>query len=204
MSVETVPIQIAVRIRPLKTTEALQQPKATVIPLTSTKVGVGKSKKFTFHHVFGPDSTQRNVYTECVKPLVQHVFDGYNCTVMAYGQTGSGKTYTMGPSTGTVVSDTDLSLGDECADSVGILQRAVHAIFCMISDNGCSFDCTVSVSAVEIYMETVSDLLDPGRSGMQIRETQTGETVLLGATSVDVTTEADLSQTLLSAANVRR
>lgn len=33
-----------------------------------------------------------------VKPLVDRVKEGYNCTVFAYGQTGTGKTYTMGSS----------------------------------------------------------------------------------------------------------
>lgn len=31
-----------------------------------------------------------------VRPLVNYVKDGYNCTVFAYGQTGTGKTYTIG------------------------------------------------------------------------------------------------------------
>ena len=37
-----------------------------------------------------------NIFSDCVEPLVQGVFKGYNATVLAYGQTGSGKTYTMG------------------------------------------------------------------------------------------------------------
>ena len=45
--------------------------------------------------VFGPDSTQEEVYNETTKHLVDNVLNGYNATVFAYGATGGGKTYTM-------------------------------------------------------------------------------------------------------------
>lgn len=32
------------------------------------------------------------LYQQCVQPLVEGLFRGYNATVFAYGQTGSGKT----------------------------------------------------------------------------------------------------------------
>lgn len=35
------------------------------------------------------------VYSTVVKPMIEEVIKGYNCTVFAYGQTGTGKTYTM-------------------------------------------------------------------------------------------------------------
>lgn len=31
------------------------------------------------------------MYEQCVSPLVEGCFQGYNATVLAYGQTGSGK-----------------------------------------------------------------------------------------------------------------
>ncbi|TGZ32266.1 Zinc finger CW-type PWWP domain protein 1 [Temnothorax longispinosus] len=56
----------------------------------------GKSPKmFTFDGVFGPSSTQVDVYDTVVSPLLKKVIAGYSCTVFAYGQTGTGKTYTM-------------------------------------------------------------------------------------------------------------
>ena len=53
---------------------------------------------FTYDHVFGGDfgKDSSQLYDECVSPLVDGLFQGYNATVLAYGQTGSGKTYTMG------------------------------------------------------------------------------------------------------------
>ena len=54
---------------------------------------------FTYDHVFPNTSSQEDVYSSAVRPLVDSAFEGYNVTIIAYGQTGSGKTYTMGSMT---------------------------------------------------------------------------------------------------------
>lgn len=45
--------------------------------------------------VFDPDSGQAKLYRMAIKPIVEEVLEGFNCTIFAYGQTGTGKTYTM-------------------------------------------------------------------------------------------------------------
>ena len=40
-------------------------------------------------------STQRDLYDETFRDLVQSVIGGFNGTIFAYGQTGTGKTFTM-------------------------------------------------------------------------------------------------------------
>ena len=51
-------------------------------------------KSFAFDRVFGPDSSQAEVF-EQAEPIVNSVLRGYNGTIFVYGQTGTGKTHTM-------------------------------------------------------------------------------------------------------------
>ena len=50
--------------------------KQDIAEKTTTKV-------FTFDKVFGPDSTQIEVYMGVVEPIIDEVLMGYNCTVFA-------------------------------------------------------------------------------------------------------------------------
>ena len=45
-------------------------------------------KVYTFDQSYGALSSQEDVYTKAVQPLVEEVLAGFNCTVFAYGQTG--------------------------------------------------------------------------------------------------------------------
>jgi kinesin family protein C2/C3 len=109
-------------------------------------------KQYKFDTVFGPETSQLDVYRE-VQPLVESVVQGYHCCIFAYGQTGSGKTYTMdgGNSTGSVAPD------------AGINRRAVSTLFDEIetarrSQSSRTF--SVQVSLLEIYNETLIDLFE--------------------------------------------
>ena len=53
-----------------------------------------KDQKFAFDAVYGPDSTNDQVFGGTTKDLVETIFNGYNCSVFAYGATGAGKTVT--------------------------------------------------------------------------------------------------------------
>ena len=45
-------------------------------------------KAFAFDAVFGPETSQRQVYDACAAPVVESVLAGYNGTIFAYGQVG--------------------------------------------------------------------------------------------------------------------
>ena len=48
------------------------------------KVGIHPfTKTYNFEHVFGPESEQMDVYKAVVKPVVDEVLSGYNCTIFA-------------------------------------------------------------------------------------------------------------------------
>lgn len=49
-----------------------------------------------FDKIFTEEISQETIYNDSVKPFVEYVKQGFNCTVFAYGQSGTGKTYTMG------------------------------------------------------------------------------------------------------------
>ncbi|XP_078008796.1 kinesin-like protein KIF27 isoform X2 [Phascolarctos cinereus] len=94
---EEIPVRVAVRVRPLLCKEILHNHQVCVRLIPNTQqIIIGKDRIFTFDFVFGKNSTQDEVYSTCIKPLVASLIEGYNATVFAYGQTGSGKTYTIG------------------------------------------------------------------------------------------------------------
>ena len=96
----------------------------------------------SFDHVFHPSTTQSDVYYE-VSPMVQSAMDGFHSCIFAYGQTGSGKTYTMqGP-----------------PEDPGVYTRALHELFTVVDQREQTHKYTMTVSMVEIYNETIRDLL---------------------------------------------
>lgn len=54
--------------------------------LAMTQVQLG-SHSFTFDHVYGNGGSPSSaMFEECIVPLVNGLFQGYNATVLAYGQ----------------------------------------------------------------------------------------------------------------------
>ena len=114
------------------------------------------------------NASQETTYIEQVQPIVQSVLQGYNGTVMCYGQTGAGKTFTQ--------------IGSlESFQNRGVTPRAIAEIFAYVSDHP-QFEATVAVSYVEIYQDTLIDLLstlptaDPVTEPLQLVEDKNGAT----------------------------
>ena len=150
------------------------------------QVGSGPHR-FTYDNVFGGDNGRdpNTLYTSCVAPLVDGLFNGYNATVFAYGQTGSGKTYTMGS-----------AFNDTYSSYRGVIPLAMEAIFSRIADtnaNGAQVEFTVRVGFVEIHKEEIHDLLAKRHSrGVKIRELPSGGIVLAGTVEKEVNTKEDM------------
>jgi kinesin family protein C1 len=101
--------------------------------------------QFSFDRVFGPSIGQEAVFTE-VSEFVQSALDGYNVCLFSYGQTGSGKTHTM--------------QGSGTGQMKGIIPRAIAQVGEYKNElelDGWKYD--MQVSFVEIYNETIRDLL---------------------------------------------
>ncbi|XP_011074401.1 kinesin-like protein KIN-4A [Sesamum indicum] len=196
-------VKVAVHIRPLIGDERLQGCKdcVTVVP-GKPQVQIG-THSFTFDHVYGSTgSPSTAMYEECVAPLVDGLFQGYNATVLAYGQTGSGKTYTMGT-----------SLKDGC--QTGLIPKVMNALFSKIETLKHEIEFQLQVSFIEIHKEEVRDLLEsssaskqeianghagkitiPGRPPIQIRETSNGVITLAGSTECSVKTLKEMADCL--------
>ncbi|CAD8140294.1 unnamed protein product [Paramecium octaurelia] len=116
--------------------------------------------QFTFDYVYDQESTQVEVYETTAALSVDSTLQGYNSTIMAYGQTGTGKTYTMHGFSFTPNSD-----------QLGIIPRSLHSIFTHIqmkSNSSTTF--MVRASYLQIYNESISDLLRPDHQQLNIRE----------------------------------
>jgi kinesin family member 18/19 len=115
-----------------------------------------KDQTFGFDRVFDENTTQGDVYEATTRGLMDSVLDGYNATVFAYGATGCGKTHTI---TGT-------------AQQPGIIFLTMQELFEKISERSDEKHTDISLSYLEIYNETIRDLLVPGGSkqGLMLRE----------------------------------
>ena len=107
--------------------------------------------------MFRPTVDQANVYENVAAPLVRDVMKGYNGTLLAYGQTGTGKTYTMRGN------------GEKSIDQ-GVIPRCLDDIFDIIDKDKRHYTWTVSVTYVQMYCETIQDLLRPESRNLSIRE----------------------------------
>ncbi|TGJ78486.1 hypothetical protein E0Z10_g10283 [Xylaria hypoxylon] len=138
----------------------------SVVP-TGKKV---KDQTFAFDRIFDDNTTQTEVYEATTKGLLDSVLDGYNATVFAYGATGCGKTHTI---TGT-------------PQMPGIIFLTMQELFEKINDCSDEKHTEISLSYLEIYNETIRDLLLPGGSkqGLMLREDSNQAVTVQGLTSL--------------------
>ncbi|XP_022757110.1 kinesin-like protein KIN-UB [Durio zibethinus] len=181
-------VRVAVRLRPRNAEELIADADfADCVELQSElkRLKLRKnnwdSETYEFDEVLTEFASQKRVYEVVAKPVVESVLDGYNGTVMAYGQTGTGKTFTLG------------RLGEEDTSARGIMVRSMEEILVNVSPETDS----VSVSYLQLYMETIQDLLDPTNDNISIVEDpKTGDVSLPGASHVEIRDEQSFLELL--------
>lgn len=104
-----------------------------------------REHRFVFDRLFDEDSSQYQVYNNTTRPLLDSVLDGYNATVFAYGATGCGKTHTI---SGT-------------PENPGVIFLTMKELYEKIESLSDTKIFDVSLSYLEIYNETIRDLLNP-------------------------------------------
>ncbi|KAE9595033.1 hypothetical protein Lal_00041240 [Lupinus albus] len=204
-------IRVFCRVRPLLPDDSTGTDMVVSYPTSTEDLGrgiellqSGQKYPFTFDKVFNHDASQQDVFTE-ISQLVQSALDGYKVCIFAYGQTGSGKTYTM--------------MGrPNASDLKGLIPRSLEQIFQIsqsLEDQGWKYKMQASI--LEIYNETIRDLLanrsggiDPTRTengvpGKQytIKHDVNGNTQVTDLTIVDVCSVNEISSLLQKAAQSR-
>ncbi|AEO60422.1 hypothetical protein MYCTH_83111 [Thermothelomyces thermophilus ATCC 42464] len=176
-------VRVVARIRPLLEKELekdiivradrVEEGKPlTLVKIPSPKNGA-EEFSFAFNSVYGPTTSQEELFTAEVAPHMKALFQGLDVTIFAYGVTGTGKTHTMRGG---------LRLADR-----GVIPRLLSNVFRrgkkIMKDTNGATTVTVSLSYYEIYNDKVYDLLEPPEkrtpAGLPLRE-KDGKTVVVG------------------------
>ncbi|OVA13153.1 Kinesin [Macleaya cordata] len=200
-------IRVFCRVRPLLPDDGATDTTVISYPTSTESQGrgidllqSGQKHPFTFDKVFSHESSQQDVFVE-ISQLVQSALDGYKVCIFAYGQTGSGKTYTM--------------MGrPETPEQKGLIPRSLEQIFQSsqyLVSQGWKYK--MQASMLEIYNETIRDLLCTNRAGCPdssatgkqytIKHDANGNTHVSDLTIVDVCSFKEVSSLLHQAAQSR-
>ncbi|KAL1206514.1 Kinesin-like protein KIN-14N [Cardamine amara subsp. amara] len=202
-------IRVFCRVRPLLPGENNGDEGKTIsYPTSLEALGRGidlmqnvQKHSFTFDKVFVPSASQEDVFTE-ISQLVQSALDGYKVCIFAYGQTGSGKTYTMMGRPGN-------------PEEKGLIPRCLEQIFetrQSLRSQGWKYE--LQVSMLEIYNETIRDLLSTNKEAVRtdngvspqkhaIKHDASGNTHVAELTILDVKSSREVSFLLDHAARNR-
>ena len=124
--------------------------------------------RFNFNRIHGQKTSNVELFN-AIEPFVNAAFGGQNVTVMAYGQTGSGKTHSM--------------LGTDY--DKGFIPRAAEALLKLVQSNR---DVTLHGSCIEIYNETIRDLLSIDR---EVTLVDAGANVVIDRTALPLNSASD-------------
>ncbi|CAL5183318.1 unnamed protein product [Lathyrus oleraceus] len=194
-------IRVFCRVRPLLPDDGPAADMVVSFPSSTEALGrgielaqSGQKYSFSFDKVFNQEASQEDVFTE-ISQLVQSALDGYKVCIFAYGQTGSGKTYTMVGRPG-------------LPELKGLIPRSLEQIFLVsqsLKDQGWKY--TMQASVLEIYNETIRDLLapteNPGKKYNIIHDANGKNTYVPDLTIVDVCGADEISTLLQRAAQSR-
>ena len=144
-------ISIYIRLKPTenKTDSIFSYDNKTI---TNSKT----NEVFPFDYIISPSETNNDLFENIIKQNITLLLKGINISIFAYGQSGTGKTYTI---------KGDPKLND------GLVHLCIKEIFNIInSPESLITKSVIKISHVEIYNETVNDLLDANKKNLEIRD----------------------------------
>ena len=152
--------RIMLRMRPLIANEISSYTKKYIkdtFSFFANKLTIttnAKSESYDFDYIFDQNANQRDVYGE-VSMLINNIYRAKNITIIAYGQTNSGKSYTIE--------------GEGNNTNEGIVQQSIEEMF-EIANSNKDKKINISLSIVEIYNDTIYNLLDANTNIVEIYE----------------------------------
>ncbi|KAF9550368.1 kinesin-like protein Klp5 [Mortierella hygrophila] len=121
--------------------ESISKYKRALLPVQAYRRF--KDMRYAFDRVFHEDAQQEEVFENTTRHLIDGVLNGYNGTLFAYGATGCGKTHTI---SGTL-------------EKPGIIFLTMQELYDRIKEVEDEKTIEVSLSYLEVYNETIRDLL---------------------------------------------
>ncbi|CEH15279.1 kinesin-domain-containing protein [Ceraceosorus bombacis] len=164
--------------------------------LHSNSFGVGAKKykdvRYAFDRVLDQHVGQEEVFQVTTKPLLDGILNGYNASVFAYGATGCGKTHTISG------SQTD----------PGVIFLTMKELYARINDVREESEVDLRLSYLEIYNETIRDLLSAeptpaAGGGLSLREDSANKISVVGITELTPESPEDVLEAIVEG-NKRR
>ncbi|XP_047526944.1 kinesin-like protein KIF18A isoform X1 [Vanessa atalanta] len=150
--------------------QGVQQPNKSFLKRAN------KELKFVFDNVCGQNASNQDVFETTTKDMLTSLMEGYNCSVFVYGATGAGKTFTM--------------IGNK--EHPGITYLTMEHLFYTINSFEKEREFDIGVSYIEVYNESVYDLLKPSNTPLQLREDSKYGVMVAGLTLNNIKTAREL------------
>ena len=194
-------ILVCVRCRPLSQLE-LQISNYETIKIMENKIVIlmdpieyngpnsifknrSREQTYAFDFAFDKYTTQKTVFENSTKFLLEGVVNGFNSTVFAYGATGAGKTYTM--------------LGND--NNPGIMPMTLMELFNQVNKYN-DREYKLKLWYLEIYNENIRDLLkftnlnNTNDEYLDLREDPNKGIIVNNITELNVTSHEDILKIL--------
>ena len=158
-------ICVSIRLRPMIEKELSARCWPRWEAVDNKILEIDGKRNFEFENVFGPNATTEEIYELLGETVVIKCMEGFNGCIFCYGQTGSGKTFTM--------------YGNQ--QSPGIVPLSVESIFAFIQETP-DREFLISCSYIEVYNESINDLLNPNGENLVIQEDKKNGLIINGLT----------------------
>ena len=144
-------INVYIRLKPIK-----DKSESNFSFDSKTITNLKTKEIFNFDSVITPSMSNKDIFEKLIKQNLINLLKGINVSIFAYGQTSTGKTFTM---------------KGEPKSNEGLIPLSIKEIFNSLNNKESSISkYLVKVSYIEIYNETVNDLIDPSKKNLEIRE----------------------------------